>query len=77
MQPIKAFITSRRWPSVPSGTSTSTCRCSASASSKTVNFDDPGTYHLYYGDLVASPCTIMTFFPWRFARRGGGATAKK
>lgn len=37
---------------------------------KTVNFDDPGTYHLYYGDLVGSPGTIMTFFPWRFARRG-------
>jgi glyoxalase family protein len=37
---------------------------------KTVNFDDPGTYHLYYGDLVGSPGTIMTFFPWRMARRG-------
>jgi len=31
---------------------------------KTVNFDDPGTYHLYYGDGVGSPGTIMTFFPW-------------
>ncbi len=29
----------------------------------TVNFDDPGTYHLYYGDEVGSPGTIMTFFP--------------
>lgn len=37
---------------------------------KTVNFDDPGTYHLYYGDHVGSPGTIMTFFPWRMARRG-------
>lgn len=36
----------------------------------TVNFDDPGTYHLYYGDRVGSPGTIMTFFPWVGARRG-------
>jgi glyoxalase family protein len=31
---------------------------------KTVNFDDPGTYHLYFGDEDGSPGTIMTFFPW-------------
>jgi len=31
---------------------------------KTVNFDDPTTYHLYYGDAAGSPGTIMTFFPW-------------
>src|SRR6266540_2013669 len=31
---------------------------------KTVNFDDPSTYHLYYGDGVGSPGTILTFFPW-------------
>src|SRR5215475_9222721 len=31
---------------------------------KTVNFDDPGTYHLYYGDEAGSPGTILTFFPW-------------
>jgi glyoxalase family protein len=31
---------------------------------KTVNFDDPGTYHLYYGDEVGYPGTILTFFPW-------------
>ena len=36
----------------------------------TVNFDDPGTYHLYYGDLVGTPGTIMTFFPWPNAARG-------
>ena len=28
----------------------------------TVNFDDPTTYHLYYGDKVGSPGTILTFF---------------
>ena len=32
---------------------------------KTVNFDDPGTYHLYYGDEMGRPGTILTFFPWR------------
>lgn len=31
---------------------------------RTVNFDDPGTYHLYYGDDLGRPGTIMTFFPW-------------
>ena len=31
---------------------------------KTVNFDDPGTYHLYYGDEAGQPGTILTFFPW-------------
>ena len=31
---------------------------------KTVNFDDPETYHLYYGDETGSPGTILTFFPW-------------
>lgn len=30
---------------------------------KTVNFDDPYTYHFYYGDETGSPGTIMTFFP--------------
>ncbi len=37
---------------------------------RTVNFDDPGTYHLYYGDGAAAPGTIMTFFPWEGAPRG-------
>jgi len=36
----------------------------------TVNFDDPGTYHLYFGDNVGSPGTIMTFFPWPHAAKG-------
>ncbi len=30
----------------------------------TVNFDDPASYHLYYGDGQGHPGTIMTFFPW-------------
>lgn len=40
---------------------------------KTVNFDDPKTYHLYYGDKEGSPGTILTFFPWegiQIGRRG-------
>jgi glyoxalase family protein len=37
---------------------------------KTVNFDDPGTYHFYYGDESGTPGTILTFFPWRGAARG-------
>jgi glyoxalase family protein len=37
---------------------------------KTVNFDDPGTYHLYYGDDTGAPGTILTFFPWPDAGRG-------
>jgi len=41
---------------------------------KTVNFDDPGTYHLYYGDEVGSPGTILTFFPYVDARRGRAGT---
>jgi glyoxalase family protein len=31
---------------------------------RTVNFDDPGTYHFYYGDKIGTPGTILTFFPW-------------
>lgn len=36
----------------------------------TVNFDDPGSYHFYYGDGHGHPGTIMTFFAWPGARRG-------
>lgn len=37
---------------------------------KTVNFDDPGTWHLYYGDAAGRPGTILTFFPWEHAAPG-------
>lgn len=36
----------------------------------TINFDDPTTYHLYYGDNNGSPGTILTFFPWPSAPKG-------
>ncbi|MGY3779564.1 ring-cleaving dioxygenase [Isobaculum melis] len=37
---------------------------------QTVNFDDPGTYHLYFGNGLGSPGTIITFFPWAGAYPG-------
>src|SRR5687767_12579776 len=43
---------------------------------RTVNFDDPQTYHFYYGDDVGTPGTIMTFFPWPGARRGRQGTGQ-
>jgi glyoxalase family protein len=36
----------------------------------TVNFDDPGSYHFYYGDEVGRPGSILTFFPWPGGQRG-------
>jgi glyoxalase family protein len=42
----------------------------------TVNFDDPGTYHFYFGDAVGHPGTILTFFPWGNIRRGRHATGQ-
>ncbi len=43
---------------------------------KSVNQDEPGTYHLYYGDYAASPGTILTFFPWAGLRRGRPGTGQ-
>lgn len=37
---------------------------------KTVNFDDPGTYHFYYGNENGAPGTILTFFPWTHVKPG-------
>lgn len=41
---------------------------------KTVNFDDPGTYHFYFGNEVGSPGTILTFFPWEGIQKGKTGT---
>ncbi|NBS03591.1 MAG: ring-cleaving dioxygenase, partial [Rhizobiales bacterium] len=44
---------------------------------QTVNYDDPGTWHLYYGDGPANPGSILTFFPWTHVgprRAGSGET---
>jgi glyoxalase family protein len=37
---------------------------------KTVNFDDPGSYHLYFGDGLARPGSLVTFFEWPSSSRG-------
>jgi glyoxalase family protein len=37
---------------------------------KTVNFDDPQTYHFYFGDEMGTPGTILTFFPWPQVKQG-------
>ncbi len=37
---------------------------------RTVNFDDPGTYHFYFGDRTGTPGTLLTFFNWPGAFRG-------
>lgn len=41
---------------------------------KTVNFDDPQTYHLYYGDETGGPGTLITFFPFQNAMEGKAGT---
>jgi glyoxalase family protein len=43
---------------------------------RTVNFDDPSAYHLYFGDTTGAPGTILTFFPWPGARRGSRGTGQ-
>lgn len=43
---------------------------------KTVNFDDPGTYHFYFGDEAGSPGSILTFFPWDHAAAGRGGVGQ-
>ncbi len=41
---------------------------------KTVNFDDPGTYHFYFGDEIGTPGSILTFFPWANVKQGKNGT---
>src|SRR3989442_12111431 len=36
----------------------------------TVNYDDPSTYHVYFGDEIGHPGTVLTFFPWTGQPRG-------
>ncbi|MEL7343783.1 MAG: VOC family protein [Pseudomonadota bacterium] len=43
---------------------------------KTVNFDAPDVYHLYYGDEVGSPGSVMTYFPFPHAARGRKGTGE-
>ena len=41
---------------------------------KTVNFDDPGTYHFYFGNETGTPGTILTFFPHEGIQKGRTGT---
>lgn len=43
---------------------------------KTVNFDNPKVYHLYYGDAVGTPGTVMTYFPFPNSARGNRGTGE-
>lgn len=43
---------------------------------RTVNFDDPASYHLYFGDEIGRPGTIITFFLWPGAPRGTHGSAQ-
>ncbi|WP_423823690.1 ring-cleaving dioxygenase [Salinisphaera sp. SPP-AMP-43] len=43
---------------------------------KTVNFDEPSVYHLYYGDEIGTPGTVMTYFPFPHAARGTPGTGE-
>src|SRR5690349_7978990 len=44
---------------------------------RTVNFDDPYTYHFYFGNEAGAPGTILTFFPWgRDSLRGRHGTGQ-
>ena len=42
----------------------------------TVNYDDPGTYHFYYGDELGRPGSLLTFFPWTGSRPGRQGTGQ-
>ena len=42
----------------------------------TINFDDPGTYHLYFGDELGRPGSILTFFPWPDGEPGRAGTGQ-
>lgn len=43
---------------------------------KTVNFDDPSTYHFYFGNETGDPGTILTFFPWEGITQGRRGTGQ-
>jgi catechol 2,3-dioxygenase-like lactoylglutathione lyase family enzyme len=43
---------------------------------RTVNYDDPGTYHFYYGDGTGTPGSLLTFFPWPGLPRGRQGTGQ-
>ncbi len=42
----------------------------------TINYDDPGSYHLYYGDTLGRPGTVLTFFGWPGGHRAAAGTGR-
>src|SRR6266699_634494 len=42
----------------------------------TVNYDDPSTFHVYFGDEIGRPGTVLTFFPWTGQPRGRKGTGQ-
>ena len=42
----------------------------------TINYDDPGSYHFYYGDEAGSPGSILTFFAWPGGYKGRRGTSQ-
>ena len=74
----RACITSPRWPRMPrQNNDFFTHKLGLRRVKKTVNFDAPDVYHLYYGDEVGTPGSVMTYFPFpnigkgRHGRRRG------
>jgi len=53
-----------------------TCELGLRLVKRTVNFDDPGTWHLYYGDEIGRPGSALTFFPWEGIPRGRHGTGQ-
>ena len=43
---------------------------------RTVNYDDPSSWHLYFGDALGSPGTLVTFFSWEDTRQGQPGTGE-
>ena len=69
----RVCTTSPRSPRTPRATSTSTRACSGlRLVKKTVNFDQPDVYHLYFGDERGTPGSILTFFEFPGAAPGPG-----
>jgi len=65
-----AFITSPPLRTIRSVTSILQKDLGLRLVKRTVNFDDPSSYHFYFGNRTGTPGTVITFFPWPGARRG-------
>ncbi len=73
----RACITSHRWRTTPAPTiSSSPKTLGLRRVKKTVNFDSPDVYHLYYGDEAGTPGTVMTYFPFPQMPRGRAGTGE-